>query len=249
MRGIPDSPQDLCDIYTWFHGFGGVICILPPVTAIFTIRVGALYRDSEYSRTVVCIVWALWALETAGEIITTVRVEIGQHSDSSIINGPGCLTVPGKDMKLYQSELLAWVPALVGSFILFMLTMYKLVHLFKDFFTADSKKPGYKLICVRLSFLRDGTLYFFLVFGATLLTLVSDVSSHLGFFNDWWHPYFLLIYSISGSRLVLNIRKSAQVEEPYLHPSLEPLNRWDDSEMPILEEHVIARSDIEAGLK
>ena len=58
---------------------------------------------------------------------------------------------------------------------------------------------------LELSMLRDGTLYFFLIFStsslprtdslnhllipvATLLTMVSDLSPNLGYFNDLWHP-------------------------------------------------------------
>ncbi|KJA26702.1 hypothetical protein HYPSUDRAFT_198951 [Hypholoma sublateritium FD-334 SS-4] len=103
--------HQLCSTYKWYQGFGGVICILPPVTAIFTMRVCALYKTS---RPVIILVWFLWTVETAGELATTIRVTIGEHDDI-IGYEPGCLTITKSDPSLYRSELLAWVPALVGS--------------------------------------------------------------------------------------------------------------------------------------
>jgi len=243
VRSLSNDVQDACSTYVWYHGFGGVICILPAVSALFTLRVCALYRDS---RKVIALVWILWAVETVCEIATTVRVELGQHGgDSPVIHGPGCLTVTKKDMTLYRSELLAWVPALFGSCVLFLLTLFKLLHLFRRLFTLDNKKPGYEFVRLELSMLRDGTLYFFLVLVATLLTMVSDLSSKLGYFNDLWHPWFLLLYSISGSRVVLNIRRHAWVDEPPLEPT-SSVDYWGDVQRDAVIEVTTLRDDIEA---
>ncbi|KJA22013.1 hypothetical protein HYPSUDRAFT_87646 [Hypholoma sublateritium FD-334 SS-4] len=244
IRGLANDVPDVCSTYVWYHGFGGVICILPPVSALFTLRVCALYRDS---RKVIALVWILWAVETIGELVTTVRVEIGQHgSERPVIHGPGCFTVPKKDMPLYRSELLAWIPALFASCVLFLLTLFKLLHLFRYLFTIDNKKPGYEFIRLELSMLRDGTLYFFLIFIATLLTMVSDLSSKLGYFNDLWHPWFLLLYSIAGSRLVLNIRRNAWVAEPAFDPT-SSVDYWGDAQRDAVIEGTILCNDIEAG--
>ncbi|KJA24043.1 hypothetical protein HYPSUDRAFT_86311 [Hypholoma sublateritium FD-334 SS-4] len=222
-----------CSDYTWYHGFGGVICILPPVSAIFTLRVCALYRNTWK---VMVFVWFLWIAETVGELVTTIRVTIGEHK-GIITYGPGCLRISVGDPMLFLSELVAWTPALFGSLSLFILTLHRLRYLFpKYIFNFKANNPGVgENNRVLVSFVTDGTIYFFLVFVATLLSMASDLSSILVFFNEWWNPWFILIYSLSGSRLVLNLRRKAAkdsdsttlVTSPGLQ--LEPLEYWRPS--------------------
>ncbi|KJA18532.1 hypothetical protein HYPSUDRAFT_69897 [Hypholoma sublateritium FD-334 SS-4] len=199
-----------CSDYTWYHGFGGVICILPPVTAIFTLRICAIYR---HSRMVIIFVWFLWFGELpspSGELITTFRVTIGEHTDKTTTYGPGCLTETKADPTLYRSELLAWAPALTGSLTLFILTLYRLGYIFPQFLKRKHLSFG-DHNRLMIDFLTDGTIYFFFIFVATLLTMISDLLPKLTFFNDWWNPWFILLYSLSGSRLVINLRRNGSV--------------------------------------
>lgn len=108
-------------------------------------------------------------------------------------------------LNLLGSILLTFVFFSGSLGVLFLLTLFKLLHLFRHLFTLDHKKSGYRFMRLELSMLRDGTLYFFLIFStsclyptdisnhllipvATLLTMVSDLSPDLGYFNDLWHP-------------------------------------------------------------
>jgi len=203
---------------------------------------------------VVVFAWFLWFAETSGELITTFRVTIGEHTDKTTTYGAGCLTETKADPTLYRSELVAWAPALFGSLTLFILTVYRLGYIFPRYmFRLNSKElSSGDHNRVLMAFMTDGTIYFFFIFVATLLTMISDLLPKLTFFNDWWNPWFILLYSLSGARLVINLRRKASLDSEIIsisapNPQLGPMEFWSPTLRSVgcSDEHIEGNSEME----
>ncbi|KJA13383.1 hypothetical protein HYPSUDRAFT_49863 [Hypholoma sublateritium FD-334 SS-4] len=115
----------------------------------------------------------------------------------------GCDTRVLNDANLSTFQVLAWVPTLSNNTLLFLLTLLKLGK------PSQAQQKFGTISPMLMSLFKDGILYFFFTFIATVLLMLADLVPAFGAFSGYFHPWFILIYSVSGSRLVLNLRRIA----------------------------------------
>ncbi|RDB26289.1 hypothetical protein Hypma_006442 [Hypsizygus marmoreus] len=126
----------------------------------------------------------------------------------SFIPWPGCLASPPD---IYG--LVGWIPCLTVAATFFLLTIVKFTSSVKK--NEDGIWQLFRLHEVRsysplvVAFVRDGTVFFFLIFSAlvfcTVTTLVIKTPlAGVGF------PWLITVYSFSASRLVLGLREASK---------------------------------------
>ncbi|KAJ3551402.1 hypothetical protein NM688_g4725 [Phlebia brevispora] len=131
---------------------------------------------------------ALWA---------SVKAQI--VSVPSIVRLPACATV----LSLGNVTLVAWVTSIVG-FTCMMMTLYK--HISALGFSWRSRSQMSPLL---RTIIRDGVLYWFLIFAADLFDALLTLDTHTPI-TRVGAIWFIVVYSIAGTRILLNLRAEAQ---------------------------------------
>ncbi|KAF9522905.1 hypothetical protein CPB83DRAFT_899218 [Crepidotus variabilis] len=198
-----------CRGYLYYYSYGGDIFFTSIVNAIFVIRIHALYGKSQK---ILALFVSLCLIEFGFELGTTY-IAAKTSAESATVNPlgipwPGCI---GTALPL-KLTLLAWIPCLTVATILFAFTIFK----FKDALRkqaiisrSESQEKINNLSPMMVVFIRDGSLYFFLIFAILLLCTVlivpRDEDSALPLM-----PWIIAVYSLSGSHLILDLRKAGQ---------------------------------------
>ncbi|TDL18509.1 hypothetical protein BD410DRAFT_497259 [Rickenella mellea] len=186
----------VCAGWAYFEGITGQMLVMG-VELLLMLRVWALYKRD---RRVLCLLVAIYLAEVTAN---TVILGMSLPGIKSVppLHGlfppdfplSGCLptTVP----KFFFSY---WIPTLIFESILFILMCINFVRL------AWENQPMPLLTL----FFRDGTLYYAVIFAALLIqTLLYElVNSALAQVAIGWQ---LTMFSIMGSRLVLNLRAAS----------------------------------------
>ncbi|KAJ7478582.1 hypothetical protein B0H11DRAFT_1278044 [Mycena galericulata] len=178
---------------------GGDIVFSTVVNIILSIRLNAMYQKT----TVLVFLLTIFAAHKV-ELYVSVKAAIStEHAvfPAPVDIWPGCVSNPDTHF-----TLISWIPTLVIQFIFFLLTIAKL-------FDDGRWKPSFLKEMATLSplfvaFIRDGSVFFFLIFAIVLASALCSLLVK-GPLLNMVQPWLTAIYSFSVSRLVLNIRELA----------------------------------------
>ncbi|KAJ6451674.1 hypothetical protein C8R47DRAFT_1229758 [Mycena vitilis] len=149
----------------------------------------------------------LFFVELASILVITVKEAVTTAQNAfeppQGVHWPGCVTIVST-----FPALVGWVPAIFVSLIFFVLTMVKFVIVFRTSHSEwrlDKLRELKSYSPILMAFVRDGTVFFLLIFTAVLVNTVTDQVFE-GPLSGIVLPWVTAIYSFSASRLVLNIR-------------------------------------------
>ncbi|ESK95647.1 hypothetical protein Moror_12572 [Moniliophthora roreri MCA 2997] len=198
-----------CRSYLWFYSLGGAIIFTTTINAILVMRLHALY-----GKKVKVLLWLLFLLigEFAAELYISTLVGIA--TDKTTMLAPpgiplgGCLATAPQNL-----TLVAWVPCLIAATIFFFMTLYQMF----DSLSRRSAKLQLEdlqqsFTPLLRSFYVDGAIYFSLIATILLICTVTTITLD-GPLIQIALPWLIAIYSFSGSRLVLNLRRTALGEK------------------------------------
>jgi len=201
---------DFCKRYLLFYSYGGAIFFTSVVNAIFVIRIHALYGKS---RKILALFVFLCVCEFGFEIATTSLAGVKSARTASVrplgVPWPGCVgtSIPAK------LTMLAWIPCLIVASAFFIFTVAK----FKETLRVEDANIGWSDMRQRISslspvmiiFVRDGSVFFFLIL-AILSICTGLIVPFSGQLAPPALPWIYAVYSFSGSHLVLDLRKAGK---------------------------------------
>ncbi|KAI0072120.1 hypothetical protein K474DRAFT_1711895 [Panus rudis PR-1116 ss-1] len=112
----------------------------------------------------------------------------------------GCVQDPNS----VKSPLAAWIGESVNASVFFAMTMYRFVKLTED---VDYRLKFHNE-SVFYVFFYDGTVYFFLIFSIAVVELALFQIRRLEVYASHIIPWVHVVYSLAGSRLILNLRSA-----------------------------------------
>jgi len=200
---LPNLSVSFCTAWSWFIGFSGAVFFTTTVNLIFLLRLRALYHRN---RKAVIFLTLLYVVE----FITEVTITIITIKDVHMSPIPAGLPLTG----CYSSSpghltLVSWIPCLAVACVFFAFTLYQFFLALQDeenklaFASFRHRKRMAPVISL---FVRDGAIFFALIFAVMLINTVCNVVG--GVLTTAGIPWLMAGYSIAGSRLVLNIRGS-----------------------------------------
>jgi len=198
---LPNLSVSFCSSWSWFIGFSGAVFFTTTVNFIFLLRLRALYHRN---RKALIFLTILYVAEFFTEVTVTVITIKNVHMKPI----PAGLPLTG----CYSSNpsrltLVSWIPCLAVACIFFAFTLYQFILALQDeenklafasFRHREHVRPVVSL------FVRDGAIFFALIFAVMLINTVFNVIG--GVLGAAGIPWLMAGYSIAGSRLVLNIR-------------------------------------------
>jgi len=163
--------------------------------ALLVLRVGAMYRNSQK---VYIPLWILFVCCTASNFaIAGVTLNHTWPTRSPAPSVVGCV-LSGSERLFW----LIWIPTMVMETTLFVLTVVQVVHHMR----AGADETLVQLV------LRDGFLYFIVIFALLLANIIICVSTTMLFYSIIVQMT-LTLSSIMASRLFLNLRHAARRKE------------------------------------
>ncbi|KAK7054325.1 hypothetical protein VNI00_003518 [Paramarasmius palmivorus] len=209
--GQPSNPFGSCTCrrYLKFYALGGAIMFTTAVNVILVMRLHALYGKKKK-----VLLWLLFLLigEFASELY--ISAEVTTHTQKTTMAAPpgiplgGCLATAPQVL-----TLVGWVPCLIAATIFFGMTLYQMVV------SLSNKNVGFRWSNFRNSFTPllssfyvDGAIYFSLIASILLISTITSIVLE-GPLIEIAIPWLVAIYSFSGSRLVLNLRRAAMGEK------------------------------------
>ncbi|KAF8517001.1 hypothetical protein JB92DRAFT_2210835 [Gautieria morchelliformis] len=186
----------------------GAVFFTTTVNLILLLRIHALYGRNK---TVLIVLLTLYCGEFVTEVIITALTVRQIHFIPIPPNVPllGCLSAdhpPGL-------TLIAWVPCLTIACVFFLMTLYKFYTFLRQEFSSDSgvrfPRKGRSLAPVTSLFLRDGALFFAMMFAVILLNTLFNVIAKSGPLLAVGSPWVMATYSLAGPRLILNLRSAS----------------------------------------
>ncbi|KAJ6467699.1 hypothetical protein C8R47DRAFT_812894 [Mycena vitilis] len=221
-----------CRIYFGFYSATPIL-LATAINILFILRIHALYNRSLKMLICLCL---LFILEVATDMVSTVEeatdVIHRTAGPPSGVHWPGCVTTPSS-----TSVLIAWLPSLFVALMFFGFTIVKFAIVFQAGHSEWSLNKLRELGSyspILAAFVRDGTVFFFLIFTIVLVNTIATLVLK-GPFNGFLLPWLAAIYSFSASRLVLNIRSAAVLENPTTVPQSFSL----DFRRPVMQESVV----------
>ncbi|KAK7687598.1 hypothetical protein QCA50_008812 [Cerrena zonata] len=208
-----------CVSFTWISTLAGPAIFTTTINIILSLRLYALYSQS---RIVAALLSTLVFAEFVLETYSCIAASVGTTRLDPPLGLPwtGCLFVPQTSSGA-RDTLLAWVSCLVVSMTFFLLMVYKFIIMIawrkndsRFIQTSNNdQSPAATLLDI---FVRDGTLYFFLIFCTVLLTTVFNNVTPLKQNVMVPFSWMIAIYSLAGSGLILNLRTAARTTEGIL---------------------------------
>ncbi|KAF9528593.1 hypothetical protein CPB83DRAFT_853911 [Crepidotus variabilis] len=196
---------EFCRNWFYFYALGGNIFFTTIVNMVFIIRIYALYQKS---RKILILFISLCSMEFVFEFAASYFS--AKHAADSLmvaplgIPWPGCLSIP-----LPQTlTLLAWIPALILMLIFFAFTIIKFQGAFRELAMAKSQHQR-TFSPMMVVFIRDGSLYFGLIFAILLVNTILVVHGNAGLGLSAV-PWQIAVYSLAGSHLILDLWKAGQ---------------------------------------
>lgn len=120
---------------------------------------------------------------------------------------PGCLTIGPDTTKI---NLGAWIPCLLVATTFFAMTVSKFLQMLNERGNRHllNLKEARSVSPLITAFVRDGTIFYFMTFAIVLFCMIVNLTiksalSTIGL------PWIMAVYSVSASRLVLNVRSVA----------------------------------------
>jgi len=200
---LPNLSVSFCSAWSWFVSFSAVIFFTTTVNLIFLLRLRALYYRN---RKVVIFLTVL----SVAEFITAIPVTVITVKDVHMTPIPAGLPLTG----CYGSSpshlaLVSWIPCLVVACIFFAFTLYQFTLVLQgeeNRLAFASLRRTKRMAPVVSLFVRDGAVFFALIFAVVLInTVFNAVGDGL---TTAGLPWLMAGYSIAGSRLILSIRGS-----------------------------------------
>lgn len=199
----PSKP--LCVAHLWIFTVGSGMILVTGVNIIFMLRIQALYHRS---RLVLIVLPILIIIEFALESYITIYEAVQDKIEPTPvlpfpISIPGCTvnaTVPTK------LELISWLPCLVVATIMFGMTMYKFATMSESGYPRG-RRPS--LSPLQKVFLKDGTVFFLLIFTSVLTSTILDQTVPPAL-RTIGISVVMSVYSLSGSKLILRLRENAK---------------------------------------
>jgi len=194
----------LCRAYFYLRGPFGPVLFVMTLNVIFVLRLNALYNKNI--KVLVGLVILLICEFVAKYVIIalhTVRMARAAAVALLEFSVPGCLdTALDKNI-----DLTAWIPALLVASILFSMTIYKCLQVMNESSEWQLSKLR-EISPLIMACVCDGTIFYFLTFAIMLSCTIVDLTfkSEL---QGVTLPWIVSIYSLSVSRLILNIRHTA----------------------------------------
>ncbi|KAJ8094584.1 hypothetical protein PM082_010590 [Marasmius tenuissimus] len=195
-----------CRAYLPFYPAAGPIVFTTTVNIILIMRLHALYgRKKKVLAFLTFVLIVEFAFELYISTAIAVAMSRGAIEAPPGINLPGCLSVKPTGL-----ELFAWVPCLIAATLFFSMTIREL---FVSLRTANTDLMRARTLSQTLSplvvtFYQDGAIYFSLITTIVLIGTVTN-SKLQGTYSGIAIPWLTPVYSFSGSRLILNLRKAA----------------------------------------
>ncbi|KAF8547944.1 hypothetical protein OG21DRAFT_1501308 [Imleria badia] len=189
---------EVCRGWLWFLTMAGDIFFTSIVNVILIMRLYAMYGN----RKVLAFFVSLFLCEFAFELYTCIKMGIETSKTVFTIPPgiplPGCFASPNLNTALWS-----WIPCMVIATSFFVMTVAKVVS---DGYTTPKRLKYIKHISpLIVSMVRDGALYYSLMFAILLITIVL-LETAQGFTTIVSMPWLVAIYSLTASRLVLNLR-------------------------------------------
>jgi len=159
---------------------------------IMILRVYALYGRNLWVLSGLMFVWVVQV------VVSSIGLTTGKPVlfDNGII---GCIL--SGDSKLFP---VIWITPLITDFIVFVLTLYRS----RDYFRHGSN------IRTLQKFVRDGTVYFFVICMANLLNVLVYFLSPASDLRTLGASFSQIITSVVISRMVLNLRSETAAASP-----------------------------------
>ncbi|KAF8990554.1 hypothetical protein BDQ17DRAFT_1414031 [Cyathus striatus] len=194
-----------CTSSMWFHTYGSQVPT-GSVDLIFILRVCALYDNSK--RIIFCLI-ALFIAQITVQLTFSTFVSIAYSKAAVAVPGIGCVGfIPDF---LLQLQTTSYGCTLALQTTLFLLTFFRVGRDvirdsggLRNAITGNNTGVGKDALTTLV--LHDGTLYFFILFGSTLITSVAS-ALQLNPFLNITTPCYIAITSMMGSRLILKLRK------------------------------------------
>jgi len=197
----PDLMSRGCDNYAFFEGASSVT-LIAVCQLVMILRVYALYGRSIPIAIFLMILWAAQITVSAIGLHTGYRVPLPPMLVGCILAG---------NSTIFPS---LWVSPLITDSCIFILTLWRTRQYLKDSGLAPT-------IYI---FVRDGALYFLVIFAANLMNTLIYFLAPLDL-RALGASFSQLITSIMISRLVLNLRYAYSESDPHSESgSASPIN-------------------------
>ncbi|KAF8986684.1 hypothetical protein BDQ17DRAFT_1375909 [Cyathus striatus] len=193
----------------WFHTYGSYVPV-GSADLIFILRVGALYGNSKRSMHSLSGYY-LPNISTHVSLTFSALVSIAYSKSAVAIPSIGCVGFVPHFLTKQQTTF--YVVTLALHTTLFLLTFFRVGRDFirdsgglRNVIMGNKSGVGKEAPLTTL-ILHDGTLYFFILFGSTLIASVASALQLNGFLN-FITPCYIAITSMMGSRLILKLRQT-----------------------------------------
>ncbi|PPQ76081.1 hypothetical protein CVT24_003653 [Panaeolus cyanescens] len=187
----PAWTKRVCDHFVIFEGASTTV-LIAVCELIMILRVYALYERSALLLSVLLIIWATQIAVSAVGIHTGQAVPLPSFLTGCILSGRS---------PQFSAQ---WVAPLITDSVIFGLTLWRTRQ-----YIRSSNKKNIMIPTIQI-LLRDGIMYFFIIFSANLMntliyfTCTEDLKAVGATFSE-------LITSVMISRLVLNLRATASL--------------------------------------
>ncbi|KZT39317.1 hypothetical protein SISSUDRAFT_1061253 [Sistotremastrum suecicum HHB10207 ss-3] len=205
-----------CKFWLWFYTFSGFVVFTTTVNVIFVLRIHALYNRSKR---ILALLIGLVLLEFGTELYVTLsQALLNDVIPRPLPFIPGCLISNG----VTNRALIAWVPNFSVGFGFFVLTVIKLYQTLREQHSQSTTTGVFRLTSRQIKsslgpmltmFIRDGALFFALLFSISVVCAVMTIVYQHSEIVTLAYPWLVSVYAYSGSRLILNIR-SVGVSKP-----------------------------------
>ncbi|KAF8996980.1 hypothetical protein BDQ17DRAFT_1429338 [Cyathus striatus] len=190
----------------------GIIVIGTSVDLVFIFLVSALYGNSR--KTTLLLAMSFAAQFTAGIVISFVEA-IDSSKTYFVLQGFGCLSTGSPNLTLdFKLQNIYYGLSLA------LYAMFSLLTFIKAKKETNSEHGGLRKLfknernaCspIFTSIVRDGTLYFCLLFVTAIITALSTLDN-ASIFPAVTAPVDISILSFTGSRLILKLRKLSYLD-------------------------------------
>ncbi|KAF8982211.1 hypothetical protein BDQ17DRAFT_1378979 [Cyathus striatus] len=188
----------------WFHTYGSYVPV-GSADLIFILRVCALYGNGKRS------MHSTYHNVFQVSLTFSAFVSIAYSKSAVAIPSIGCVGFVPHFLTKQQTTF--YVVTLALHTTLFLLTFFRVGRDFirdsgglRNAIMGNKSGVGKEAPLTTL-ILHDGTLYFFILFGSTLIASVASALQLNGFLN-FITPCYIAITSMMGSRLILKLRQT-----------------------------------------
>ncbi|KZT29719.1 hypothetical protein NEOLEDRAFT_1174735 [Neolentinus lepideus HHB14362 ss-1] len=191
---------------------GDFIGSCPVLTSIFAeallvIRLYALYHGRWKA---IALVGTLYLAETTMSIVSAVLTLKPLPLSPNVLGLPGCsYSHESPDPEMLRLAIGSWTLVAFVTFMYFLLTLINFIVTLYPKGLPDKLLELHnlpRLAPILYLFVRDGTVYFFIVFVAALLTITLTAAFPSRAISAMGYLWLTVTYSVMSARLYLNLR-------------------------------------------